>query len=75
LTAKEPHLLKFKLTHYRTFNQSSTGQWMAFGLAIFFGIVAWDLARNGHEAIAGIIAGIDLTGLVAVFITGRILKK
>lgn len=56
----------------RSFNQSSTGQWMAFILALFFGLVSWDLAKNGHETTAAIIGGIDIVGLVTVFITGRI---
>lgn len=29
----------------RTFNQSSTGQWMGFVIAITFGVIAWDLAK------------------------------
>lgn len=59
----------------RSFNQSSTGQWMAFAIAIIFGAMSWDLAKSGHDVTATIIGGIDLVGLVAVFITGRIIKK
>jgi uncharacterized membrane protein len=59
----------------RSFNQSSTGQWMAFGIAIFFGLVAWDLAKSDKEVVAGIIGGIDIIGLVTVFIVGNYKKK
>lgn len=59
----------------RSYNQSSTGQWMAFFIAIVFGVIAWDLAKSGQEVTASIIGGIDLVGLVAVFITGRVAKK
>lgn len=58
----------------RTYNQSSTGQWMAFAIAIFFGLIAWDLGRNGQVVIASILGSVDLVALVAVFITGRLAK-
>jgi hypothetical protein len=48
---------------------------MAFVIAIVFGLIAWDLAKSGHDTAAAIIGGIDLVGLVAVFITGRVVKK
>jgi uncharacterized membrane protein len=59
----------------RSFNQSSTGQWMAFGIAIFFGLISWDLAKSGHDTISGILGGIDIIGLVTVFIIGRSKQK
>lgn len=49
----------------RTFNQSSTGQWMGFGIAIMFGLAAWDLAKSGHDVTATIIGVVDLVALVA----------
>lgn len=55
----------------RTFNQSSTGQWMGFGIALVFGVIAWDLAKSGHDVVAGVLGAIDLVALVTVFITGR----
>lgn len=55
----------------RSFNQSNTGQWMAFGIAAIFGLIAWDLGKNDHDALAGVVAGIDIVGLVAVFIIGK----
>jgi uncharacterized membrane protein len=58
----------------RSFNQSSTGQWMAFGIAVLFGLIAWDLARNGSEMAAIILGSVDLVALVAVFITGKVTK-
>ncbi|HWY12273.1 MAG TPA: DUF2335 domain-containing protein [Bacteroidia bacterium] len=59
----------------RSFNQSSTGQWMAFAIAVIFGIIAWDLAKSGQQDTAKIIGAFDIVGLVAVFITGRFTKK
>ncbi|MEO2070789.1 MAG: DUF2335 domain-containing protein [Zunongwangia sp.] len=55
----------------RSFNQSSTGQWMGFAIAIVFGIIAWDLAKSGFTVAASILGTVDLVALVAVFITGR----
>lgn len=59
----------------RSYNQSSTGQWMAFFLALFFGAISWDLAKNGQTTAASIIGAVDIVGLVAVFITGRVKKR
>jgi uncharacterized membrane protein len=58
----------------RSFNQSSTGQWMAFLIALVFGFIAWDLARNGQTTVATILGSIDLVALVTVFVTGRVTK-
>ena len=55
----------------RSFNQSSTGQWMGYCIAIVFGIIAWDLGKSGKEIVASILGSIDLVALVAIFITGR----
>jgi hypothetical protein len=59
----------------RSFNQSSTGQWMGFGIAIFFGFIAWDLAKSGETVVAMVLGGIDLVAIVAIFITGKMAKK
>lgn len=58
----------------RTFNQSSTGQWMGFGLAIIFGLIAWDLGKSGKETTAAIIGAFDIVGLVAIFVIGQFKK-
>lgn len=55
----------------RSYNQSSTGQWMGFVIAILFGCICWDLARAGMTVTASIIGTVDLVALVTVFITGR----
>lgn len=55
----------------RTFNQSSTGQWMGFFIAVIFGIISWDLAKSGQEIVASILGTVDLVALVTIFITGR----
>lgn len=57
---------RVKLEEYgikRTFNQSSTGQWIAFAIAILFGLIAWDLAKSGKETTACILGGADLVAL------------
>lgn len=59
----------------RTFNQSSTGQWMGFVIAIVFGIIAWDLAKSGQAVVATILGTVDLVALVSVFIIGRSKSK
>lgn len=58
----------------RSFNQSSTGQWMGFTIAIIFGFIAWDLAKSGFTVVASILGTVDLVALVAVFITGKVTK-
>jgi uncharacterized membrane protein len=58
----------------RTFNQSSTGQWMGFAIAIVFGAIAWDLAKSGFTIVASILGAVDLVALVAIFITGKLSK-
>lgn len=55
----------------RTFNQNGVGQVMAFIIAILFGLIAWDLAKRGHDTTAMVLGGADLVALVAVFITGK----
>lgn len=59
----------------RTFNQSSTGQWLGFAIALFFGIISWDLAKSGHDAVAGLLGSIDLVALVTVFVYGNKAKQ
>lgn len=59
----------------RSFNQSSTGQWMGFSIAIVFGLIAWDLAKSGQTVVASILGTVDLVALVAIFITGKLSKK
>lgn len=59
----------------RSFNQSSTGQWMAFLIALAFGFIAWDLAKSGQTTVASILGTVDLVALVTVFITGRVTKS
>ncbi len=58
----------------RTFNQSSTGQWMGFIIAVVFGLISWDLAKSGFTVAASILGTVDLVALVAIFITGRLSK-
>jgi len=59
----------------RSFNQSSTGQWMGFTIAIFFGVIAWDLAKSGYPVTASILGIVDIVALVAIFITGKVTRK
>ena len=50
---------------------TQTGQWMAFGLSIFFGSTAAYLGINGHEWLAGTIATTTIIGLAVVFVLGK----
>lgn len=59
----------------RSFNQSSTGQWMAFVIAILFGLIAWDLAKHGQTVVASILGTVDLVALVTVFLSRNLSKK
>ena len=70
------HRIKIEKTGVkRSFNQSSTGQWMGFLVAIAFGFIAWDLAKSGQTVVASILGTVDLVALVAVFITGKLFKS
>ncbi|MDO6818680.1 DUF2335 domain-containing protein [Zobellia sp. 1_MG-2023] len=60
-----------KIGMERSFNQSSTGQWFGFAIALVFGIIAWDLAKSGYEISATILGAFDLIALVTVFVTGN----
>jgi len=55
----------------RSFNQSSTGQYMGFVISIVFGLIAYDLAKDGAQLVPAILGGLDLVALVTVFITGN----
>lgn len=55
----------------RSFNQSSTGQWMGFLIAMFFGYLSYDLIKSGHDVAGTIIGGADLIALVTVFVIGK----
>jgi len=50
------------------------GQWMGFGIAITGLLAAAFIAQFSPE-VAGIIAALDLVGLVAIFVTPRLLER
>ncbi|MFN6943506.1 MAG: DUF2335 domain-containing protein [Cytophagaceae bacterium] len=52
-------------------NQSFLGQIFGFTIGIVALLAAWHLAINGHNAVAGIIGGTTVVGLVSVFIIGK----
>jgi uncharacterized membrane protein len=56
---------------HRTFNQSSTGQWLGFFIALVFGVIAWDLIRHDHVVGGSILGTLDLVALVTIFVTSR----
>jgi len=64
-----------KVSIARTYNQSSTGQWMGFIIAIFCLIGSGFLIINDHEVPGTIIGSIDLVALVTVFVVGKVNKK
>lgn len=59
----------------RSFNQSSTGQWMGYTLAILFLVASFILALQGKEVTARILGGATLVSLVSVFVVGKWLQK
>jgi uncharacterized membrane protein len=50
------------------------GQWMGFGIAVT-GLLAAAFIAQFSTAVAGIIAALDLVGLVAIFVAPRLLEK
>jgi uncharacterized membrane protein len=46
----------------------TTGQWMAFVIAISFLLVAGGLIATGHDVAGGVLGTVDLLGLVSVFL-------
>jgi uncharacterized membrane protein len=49
----------------------SRGQWIGFLLCLIFGAIGWDLAKNGHDWVAGILFTTTIIGLIVVFVLGR----
>ena len=55
--------------------QSKLGQYFGFILGILCLIATVTLALTGHDAVAGIVGGTTIVGLVAVFVTGKERQK
>lgn len=55
--------------------QDSRGKWMGFTIAMLVLILACVMAVLGHEGLAVVLAGLDLVGLAAVFVVGRVLSR
>ena len=55
--------------------QSRVGQLLAAGLGIVCIAASTFLSLNGHEAVAGVLGGTTVLGLVATFIVGRNSQK
>ncbi|WP_323883130.1 DUF2335 domain-containing protein [Aeromonas hydrophila] len=56
-------------------NNDRLGKWMGFAIVLaVLGFAAW-MAEKGHPTIAGILVGVDLVGLAAVFVIGRLLSR
>ncbi|MGY3931227.1 DUF2335 domain-containing protein [Aeromonas encheleia] len=56
-------------------NNDRLGKWMGFAIVLaVLGFAAW-MADKGHPTIAGILVGVDLVGLAAVFVIGRLLSR
>mgnify|MGYP005926551617 CR=1 FL=1 len=60
-----------KLMIKGTIAQSKRGQWFALTIALFVLAGAVLLAYLGHDAVASILGGTTIVGLVAIFITGK----
>jgi len=51
--------------------QSGRGQILAFIIAILFlGVATW-VTLAGHDVVGGILGGVDIVGLVTVFVLGK----
>jgi uncharacterized membrane protein len=55
--------------------QSSTGQWMAFIIAIFSLSITAYLSLNGQTTVASILASTTIIGLASVFVLGKKSQK
>jgi uncharacterized membrane protein len=51
--------------------QSGIGQIFGFLIALIALIIAWDLAKDNQVAVASIIGGTTVIGLVTIFVLGR----
>ena len=51
---------------------SARGQGIGFLLCLFFGIIAWHMATTGHDAVAGVVFGTTIIGLITVFVLGHL---
>lgn len=56
-------------------SQSKKGQIFGFMVAVLLIISSVYLAVSGYEGIAKILGGTTILGLVAIFVTGKILQK
>jgi len=64
-----------KSTIRRQLNQSGIGQILAFLVSLgCIGASSW-LAVEGHDAVAGVIGGTTVVGLVSVFIYGKVAQQ
>lgn len=59
----------------RQFNQSGTGQWMAFFLAIYLISVGGFLIYSGHDEAGAAIITVTLGSLVIAFLKGKSSQK
>lgn len=50
---------------------TSKGQWIAFGLSMFFGLIAAFLGYTGHDVLAGSIGVTTIVGLAVIFVLGK----
>lgn len=66
-------LVEMQVVHRH--NIARNGQWMGFGLAVFFGIIGLALAIKGMPWVAGIVFTTTIVGLISVFVLGRAPKS
>jgi len=52
--------------------QVGRGQIFGFVLALFFGAIAFALGLQGHDVLAGIIAGSDIVALAIIFVLNKV---
>lgn len=68
--AKHRQTQEARLVHAQI-SLPSRGQGIGFLLCLIFGAIGWDLAKNGHDWVAGILFTTTIIGLVVVFVLGR----
>lgn len=56
-------------------NQSSTGQWLGFTIAMFGIIASVYLIATGHDVAGSVLGGIDLISLVSIFVLGKVAQN
>jgi uncharacterized membrane protein len=70
---QQNHRMEMEKTSLRRqYNQSGTGQWMAYTIALSFLGASVYVGMHDHDILAGILGGTTVVGLVTTFIAGKL---